>query len=141
MFESETQWMPHIDRLAKAKPADADRIWVLLSEALGGHSPALDVASVLAHVGRLSVGARLRPGKGPVPRAADQIVSNLVPVEVGTGARGAAVVEKRAGDHRARDTVSPGVAAGGRGPERCKRNGGGPSRAPRERNVAPPPRD
>src|SRR5713101_7757676 len=82
MFESETQWMPHIDRLAKAKPADADRIWVLLSETLGGHSEALDVAPVLAHVGRLSVGRRLRLGNARVSRYADEIVANFVAVEV-----------------------------------------------------------
>src|SRR6266852_2425420 len=82
MFESETQWMPHIDKLAKTKPADADRIWVLLSEALRGHSQALDVASVLAHVGRLSVGGRLRLGKGRVPGYADKIVPYFVALEV-----------------------------------------------------------
>ena len=74
--------MPHIDKLAKTKPADADRIWVLLSEALGGHSQAVDVPSVLAHVGRLSVGGRLRLGNGRVPRYADKIVAYFVAVEV-----------------------------------------------------------
>src|SRR6266851_1376350 len=74
--------MPHIDKLAKTKPADADRIWVLLSEGLGGHSQALDVASVLAHVSRFSVGGRLRPGNSRVPQYADQIVANFVAVEV-----------------------------------------------------------
>src|SRR5216684_1615707 len=74
--------MPHIDRLAKAKPADADRIWVLLSETLGSHSEALDLASILAYVRRLSVGRRLRLGNGRVARCADEIVANLVAVEV-----------------------------------------------------------
>src|SRR5216683_2473805 len=82
MFEPETQWMPHIDRLAKAEPADADWKWVLLSKTLAGHSEALDVASVLAHVGRLSVGGRLRLGNGRVSRYADEIVANFVAVEV-----------------------------------------------------------
>src|SRR6266566_703014 len=82
MLESETQWMPHIDRLAKAKPADADRIWVLLRETLGGHSQALDLASIFAHVRGLSVCRRLRLGNGRVPRHADKIVANLVAVEV-----------------------------------------------------------
>src|SRR5260370_24836114 len=74
--------MPHIDRLAKAKPADADRIWVLLSETLGGHPEALDLASILAYIRRLSVGRRLRLGNGRVARRADEIVANLVAVEV-----------------------------------------------------------
>src|SRR5260370_18074497 len=74
--------MPNVDRLAKAKSADTDRKWVLLSETLGGHSQTLDLASVLAHVGRLSVGRRLRLGNGRVPRYADDIVANFVAVEV-----------------------------------------------------------
>src|SRR6266568_3536848 len=82
MLESKTQWMPHIDRLTKAKPADADRKWVLLTEALAGHSQALDVASILAHVGAHSVGGRLRLGNGRVPRYADEIVANFVAVEM-----------------------------------------------------------
>src|SRR6266851_4814642 len=82
MLESETQWMPHIDRLAKAKPADADWKWVLLGEALASHSQALNVASVLAHVGRHSVGGRLRLGNGRVPGYADEVVANFVAVEV-----------------------------------------------------------
>src|SRR6266404_419600 len=82
MFESETQWMPHIDRLAKAKPADADRIWVLLGETLAGHAQALDVASVLAQIGRHSVSGRLRLGNGRVPRYADEVAANFVAVEV-----------------------------------------------------------
>src|SRR6266404_6577716 len=82
MLQPETQWMPHIDRLAKAEPADADRIRVLLREALPGHSQALDVSTVLAHVGRLAVGRRLRLGNRRVPRYADEVVANFVAVEV-----------------------------------------------------------
>src|SRR5258708_27834946 len=82
MLESETQWMPHMDRLAKAKPADADRKWVLLSETLACHSQALDVASVLAHIGRHSVGGRLRLGNGRVPRHPHEVIANFVAVEV-----------------------------------------------------------
>src|SRR5258706_4446713 len=82
MFESETQWMPHMDRLAKAKPVDADRKWVLLSETLAGHAQALDVASVLAHIGRHSVGGRLRLGNGRVPGYAHEVIANFVAVEV-----------------------------------------------------------
>src|SRR5712691_1145650 len=74
--------MPHIDRLAKAKPPDPDRIRVLLREALDSHAESLDIAAILAYVRRLFVGRRLRLWNGRVPRYPNEIVTNLVAVEV-----------------------------------------------------------
>src|SRR6266446_10684302 len=81
-LDAEAQRVRHIDRLMKAKTPNADWMVVLLRETLGGHPEALDLALVLAHVGRLSVGRRLRLWNGRVPRYADDIAANFVAVEV-----------------------------------------------------------